>query len=80
MLALSPQASASTDSGPEGLRQSGWAVAQWAVAHARDLGIGTVGYDGRVWRFDRPSDGWQAKTEGAPAGQVLLTLGSSGSK
>ncbi|WP_431680290.1 hypothetical protein [Kitasatospora sp. KL5] len=80
VLALGPQASASTDSGSEGQRQSGWAVAQWAVAHAQELGIGAVAYDGRVWRFDRPSDGWQAKAEGSSSAQVMVTLGARRAK
>ncbi|MEV8095013.1 hypothetical protein [Kitasatospora sp. NPDC085879] len=76
VLALGPQASASTDSGPDGQRQSGWAVAQWAVAHAQELGIGAVAFDDRVWRFDHPTEGWQTKDAAAPAGQVLVTLGA----
>ncbi|MEW1912237.1 hypothetical protein AB0442_27985 [Kitasatospora sp. NPDC085895] len=76
VLALSPQGSASTDSGAEGQKQSGWAVAQWAVAHAQELGIGAVSYDGRVWRFDRPTDGWQAKGADDRADRVLVTLGA----
>ncbi|MEV7181533.1 hypothetical protein [Kitasatospora sp. NPDC093679] len=76
VLALSPQGSASTDSGAEGQKQSGWAVAQWAVAHAQELGIGAVSYDGRVWRFDRPADGWQAKGADDRADRVLVTLGA----
>ncbi|MFD9128073.1 hypothetical protein [Kitasatospora sp. NPDC059571] len=76
VLALSPQASASAGAGPEALRQSGWAVAQWAVAQAQELGIGAVAYDGKVWRFDRPSDGWRPQAENAPADRVLVTLGA----
>ena len=78
VLVLGPQASASAGSGPEGKRQTGWAVAQWAVAQSRDLGIGSVAYDGRVWRFDRPSEGWQPQSGAAGAGQVVLTLGAPG--
>jgi hypothetical protein len=78
VLALSPQASAST--GPDDQRQSGWAVAQWAVAQAQELGIGTVAYDGQVWRFDRPSDGWKAQSADAPSDRVLLTLGAPAKK
>ncbi|GJF29994.1 hypothetical protein KNE206_26940 [Kitasatospora sp. NE20-6] len=77
-LALAPQTSASTGSGPEGVRQAGWAVAQWAVAQSRELGIGSVEYDGKVWRFDRPSDGWKPLREGARVDHVRLTLGAPG--
>ena len=42
----------------QGQRQ-GWAHAQWAVAHASDLDVTEVAVDGRVWRRDRPDDGWQ---------------------
>ncbi|TWE19332.1 hypothetical protein [Kitasatospora atroaurantiaca] len=76
VLALTPQLSASTDSGPGAQRQSGWAVAQWAVAQAQELGIGAVAYDGKVWRFDKPSDGWQPKADGTAADRVLVTLGA----
>jgi len=76
VLALTPQLSTSTDSGPGAQRQSGWAVAQWAVAQAQELGIGAVAYDGKVWRVDKPSDGWQPKTDGTAADRVLVTLGA----
>ena len=55
---------------------SSWAVAQWAVAQSRELGIGSVEYDGRVWRFDRPTDGWKPLQEGARVDRVRLTLGA----
>ncbi|MFB9366261.1 MULTISPECIES: hypothetical protein [Kitasatospora] len=70
VLALSPQA------GPA-QRQTGWALAQWAVSQAADLGIGQVAYDGKAWRVDRPADGWQpAGGEAAGAEKVLVTLGT----
>ncbi|WP_415927190.1 hypothetical protein [Kitasatospora sp. CMC57] len=69
-MALTPQAGATQ-------RQTGWAVAQWAVAQAGDLGIGQVSYDGKVWKVDRPTDGWQSKgAEGVGADRVLVTLGA----
>ncbi len=76
VLAVKPQAAADAGSGADAQRQSGWAVAQWAVAHAQELGIGVVAYDGKVWSFDKPSDGWQAKAPAAAADQVLVTLGA----
>ncbi|WP_354645038.1 hypothetical protein [Kitasatospora camelliae] len=76
VLALVPQPTASADSGPGATRQVGWALAQWAVAHAQELGLGTVGYDGKVWRVDRPNDGWKAQSEGAPVDRVLVSIGA----
>lgn len=80
VLALTPQPGAGTDTGPDAKRQGGWALAQWSVAHAQELGIGVVAYDGKVWRFDKPSDGWQAKATGTSADQVLVTLGAPAAK
>ncbi len=53
--------------GEAGARQ-GWALAQWAVAHAGDLAVTEVAVDGRVWRRARPDDGWRPAEE---AGGVL---------
>ncbi|MFJ8042919.1 hypothetical protein ACIRBX_20740 [Kitasatospora sp. NPDC096147] len=70
VLALTPQAGAAQ-------KQTGWALAQWAVAQAADLGIGQVAYDGRVWQVDRPTEGWHAKGgESAGTERVLVTLGA----
>ncbi len=55
--------------GEDGLR-AGWSLAQWAVAHAGDLGVTEVAVDGRVWCRDRPDDGWQPVADGAG---VLVT-------
>ncbi|MDH6575506.1 hypothetical protein [Kitasatospora sp. MAP5-34] len=76
VLAVTPQAGEGTDPGPDAQRQGGWAVAQWAVAHAQELGIGVVAYDGKVWSFDKPTSGWQAKAPAASTDHVLLTLGA----
>lgn len=46
-------------SGDEAGARQGWALAQWAVAHAGDLAVTEVAVDGRVWRRARPDDGWQ---------------------
>jgi hypothetical protein len=40
-------------------RRNGWALAQWAVAHADALGIDTVIYDGKVWAVKRSGKGWR---------------------
>ncbi|MET3810360.1 hypothetical protein [Arthrobacter sp. UYEF3] len=48
-----------------------WAVAQWAVANAKALGITEVRVDGHSWtRLSH--NGWQAAN--APAGQVTITV------
>ncbi|MFF7632644.1 hypothetical protein ACFZB9_05760 [Kitasatospora sp. NPDC008050] len=72
-LALAPDPA--LDTGPDAQLQSGWAVAQWSVAHAQELSIGTVAYNGKVWRIDRSSDGWQALPGATSTSQVLVTLG-----
>ncbi|AUG79524.1 hypothetical protein CFP65_4802 [Kitasatospora sp. MMS16-BH015] len=75
VLALTAQPATGSDGGADAKRQSGWAVAQWAVAHAQELGVGVVAYDGKAWRFDKPGDGWRP---GPAAGsdQVRVTLGA----
>ncbi|RAJ41268.1 hypothetical protein K353_03027 [Kitasatospora sp. SolWspMP-SS2h] len=73
VLALTPQPTAST-AGAGGAGQTGWALAHWSVAQAAALGIGQVAYDGRVWRVDRPGQGWKPLA-GAPSDRVLVTLG-----
>ncbi|MEV4556152.1 hypothetical protein AB0K51_04025 [Kitasatospora sp. NPDC049285] len=78
VLALTPQATAST-AGGGGAKQTGWALAHWSVARAADLGIGAVAFDGKVWRMDRPRDGWKPLA-GAPSDRVLVTLGAPASK
>ncbi|MFJ1752196.1 hypothetical protein [Kitasatospora sp. NPDC088134] len=78
VLAFSPQVTAST-AAAGGAAQTGWALAHWSVARAADLGIGQVAYDGKVWRVDRPLDGWKPLAE-APADRVLVTLGAPAKK
>ncbi|MFD0329073.1 hypothetical protein ACFQZC_15015 [Streptacidiphilus monticola] len=46
--------------------QHGWAVAEWAVAHAKSLHLASVGYAGQVWRASASDKGWQADP-GTPA-------------
>ncbi|MEF3122269.1 hypothetical protein [Kocuria flava] len=66
--------------------RTGWAVAHWALAHAQDLGVEEVSFDGRTWvRADQrttrfaPAPGWQdtaeVHPEGAPpADDVVVVL------
>lgn len=79
-LALVPDPAADPDGGPDAQLQSGWATAQWAVAHAQELSIGTVAYNGKVWRVDRSSSGWQALPGATSTSQVLVTLGMPNAK
>lgn len=37
----------------------GWAVAQWAVAHAHDLKVEQVSFDNRRWQAAHSGRGWQ---------------------
>ncbi|MFI9270533.1 hypothetical protein ACIGXM_07450 [Kitasatospora sp. NPDC052896] len=78
-LALTPNPAVSTDGSADAQTQSGWAVAQWAVAHAQELGIGTVSYDGKLWRADS-SAGWTAQSGTPVTNQVLATLGMPNAK
>ncbi len=81
-LALTPDPTANTDAGADAQLQSGWAVAQWSVAHAQELGIGSVAFDGKAWRVDRSADGWKAlpAATATVTDRVLLTLGMPTSK
>ena len=80
VLALVPDPSASTDAGADAQVQSGWAVAQWSVAHAQELGIGSVAYNGKVWRVDTSDKGWTAQASATTTDRVLVTLGMPVSK
>ncbi|MEY9843963.1 heavy metal transporter [Streptacidiphilus sp. MAP5-3] len=55
--------------------EHGWAVAQWAVAHAKDLHITGVTYAGKAWTADASDKGWvaadgSASASAAPASDV----------
>ncbi|MFY0407863.1 hypothetical protein [Solicola sp. PLA-1-18] len=39
--------------------RSGWALAQYVVANARQLGVRTVIYDARIWTARRSDEGWR---------------------
>ncbi|MER7704919.1 hypothetical protein ABTX81_18750 [Kitasatospora sp. NPDC097605] len=73
-VSLTPDPTASTDSGPDAERQNGWAVAHWAVTQAQKLGIETVAYDGRIWRQAKSEDGWKPQPTGTSTKLVLVSL------
>lgn len=73
-VSLTPDPTASTDAGPDAERQSGWAVAHWAVTQAQKLGIETVAYDGKVWRKSKSEDGWKPQPTGTSTKLVLVSL------
>jgi hypothetical protein len=52
---------------------TGWAVAQWAVATAGELQIESVAFAGRVW--SRAGGGWAA--DSSADGTVVITLAAS---
>ena len=54
-------------------RRAGWATAHWLVAHADDLGVETVIYDGRWWTASRSTAGWREYTPpGGPTSDATL--------
>ncbi|MBO9523580.1 MAG: hypothetical protein J7518_18775 [Nocardioidaceae bacterium] len=56
-------------------RRQGWSVAAYLLAHAADLRIQAISFDGRVWKVGRDSEqGWQASRAGKPD-RVTVTLG-----
>jgi hypothetical protein len=60
-------------SGLDGQRR-GWAVAQYAVAHAADLKIESVAFEGRRWQVGKKSElGWTKAS--SRSGQVTVSLG-----
>ncbi|MEP6816088.1 MAG: hypothetical protein ABI873_11105 [Marmoricola sp.] len=65
--------SVAVGSGRDGNRR-GWAVAQYLVAHAGDLKIGSVSFDGLHWRVGKTSErGWTKV--GTTPGRVSVSLG-----
>jgi hypothetical protein len=60
----------------EDAAQHGWALAQWAVAHAPELRIAEVAYRGRVWRAKESGSGWVKDTAqvGHSYGDVRITV------
>ncbi len=51
-------------------RRQAWAVAQWAVASAAKYDIVRVESDGKMWRRDKPGDGWTELPADASRGQA----------
>ncbi|MEU2516727.1 hypothetical protein [Streptomyces syringium] len=51
-----PLRAASTE---DDLPRRGWALASWAVAHAAELRIERVSFDGRVWTAEDSAAGWR---------------------
>ncbi|WP_186355631.1 hypothetical protein [Streptomonospora sp. PA3] len=51
----------------------GWAMAQWAVASAKEYGISSVTYQDQRWRADAGQKGWQTVPDAAPRGEILLS-------
>lgn len=54
--------------------RTGWAIAHYAVANAKRLGVHAVAFDGRRWRAEHSADGWTRHDE-AESGAVTVTLG-----
>ncbi|KII00598.1 hypothetical protein LP52_00345 [Streptomonospora alba] len=52
----------------------GWAMAQWAVANAKDYGIGSVTYQDQRWRAEAGQQGWTTipEADAAPRGEIVL--------
>ena len=56
-------------------RVRGWAVAQYAVAHADRLAVDTVIFDGRIWTARRAAQGWRSyapDTSGRTAAEAAI--------
>nr|WP_201787543.1 hypothetical protein [Wenjunlia vitaminophila] len=62
--------------GVEGGRH-GWALAQWAITHAKELKIERVAYADREWSADKSDDGWRGGGNGSAdhsTDRVLITV------
>ncbi|MGW1071314.1 hypothetical protein [Streptomyces sp. NPDC002537] len=60
-----------TDGGP---KRRGWQLASWAMAHASELRIERIAFDGRVWTSDSSRDGWRTAGDGSsPSTEVRIT-------
>ncbi len=51
--------------------RAGWAVASWAVTHAKAYGLREVRYDGRRWTSAAGHDGWTGDAD-APKDRVIV--------
>ena len=47
-------------------RSYGWQLAEWARAHARELGVSYVIFDMKIWSVSRDSEGWRPYTRYGP--------------
>ncbi|GAA0391210.1 hypothetical protein [Streptomyces luteireticuli] len=68
-----PVPTAAPDNGP---RRRGWELASWAVAHAAELRVERVSFDGRVWTAEQSRDGWRrgaGRTDEGPAAVRITT-------
>jgi len=60
--------------------QRGWELAQWAVAHARELRVEQVSFDGMRWQAARSGRGWQKQTSGSSSQSGTSGAGSGSGK
>ncbi|KNB51784.1 hypothetical protein [Streptomyces caatingaensis] len=66
-----PVPTAAADNGP---RRRGWELASWAVAHAAELRVESVSFDGRVWTAARSRDGWRQAAGPADEGRSEVRI------
>ncbi|WP_338896247.1 heavy metal transporter [Streptomyces sp. TG1A-60] len=58
------------------VRQRGWELAHWAVAHASRLGVERVSYAGREWIAEGRAGAWRkARQAGTSAAEVRIVTG-----
>ncbi|GAA2924709.1 heavy metal transporter [Streptomyces thioluteus] len=66
-----PVPTTATDNGP---RRRGWELASWAVAHAAELRVERVSFDGRVWTAENSRDGWRRGAGQTDEGPVAVRI------
>ncbi|MBH1935652.1 hypothetical protein I5Q34_15470 [Streptomyces sp. AV19] len=66
-----PVPTAAADNGP---RRRGWELASWAVAHAAELRVERVSFDGRVWTAEDSRDGWRWSAGGTDEGPAAVRI------
>ncbi|WP_171170831.1 hypothetical protein [Streptomyces sp. I05A-00742] len=66
-----PVRTTAVDDGP---RRRGWELASWAVAHAAELRITRVSFDGRVWTADESRAGWRHDTGRTGEGPAAVRI------
>ncbi|GLU46797.1 hypothetical protein [Nocardiopsis ansamitocini] len=52
--------------------EMGWAMAQWAVAHAHTYGLNSVSYADRRWTMASGAQGWGESADPTPENEVVL--------